>query len=534
VGLAVPSLAAISAVCVWYAAPRRGALSADRVPRLGAAARTVAPGFHILGAMRPSAAYAVETGEGLVLIDTGLDDDAGLVRAQLAQLGLDWRRLRAIFLTHAHGDHTGGAEFLRAMTRAKVHAGRGDAAVLAAGKPREAFFSTFYMPDRSPHPTTVDVALDGGETFELGGVRVHALATPGHTPGSTCYVVERGGLRAFFSGDVIMKLRGADAPRSEQDVPLGTYSAYLAPRYRGDAAAYLATLRRLRALPAPDLLLPGHPAADPRPQSPAISPERWAQILDDGIRDMETLVARFKADGADFLDGTPKELLPGLFYLGDRDGTAVYGFRASSRFVLVDAPGGPGLLEFVKARLGSLGHEPSAPDVVLLTACDGRETAGLGEVAGPGKALVVAPADGITRAAALCPPGTTVVPADELPAKGWFPVSTLPLGGRGTSPVAYRVTWSGKTVLIAGMIPIKVKQEAGVALFDDFQKGRGDAHTYLETLARLRDTKPDLWLPAVPTDGQNANLYDQDWERTLDENRFGIELNRHLLNPPRP
>ena len=56
---------------------------------------------------------------------------------------------------------------------------------------------------------------------------------------------------------------------------------------------------------------------------------------------METLVARYEADGADFLDGVPKQLLPDLYYLGDFRGVAVYGFFASSKFFVVDAPGGP-------------------------------------------------------------------------------------------------------------------------------------------------------------------------------------------------
>src|SRR5262249_13828224 len=154
-------------------------------------------------------------------------------------------------------------------------------------------FSTFYMPGETTHPTIVDVELGGGETtLEIGGVRFRALAAPGHTPGSTCYLLERGHFRVLFTGDVIMSLRG-DESSSRLRKPLGTYSAYLAPRYRGDAGTYLSTLRRLRALPAPDLVLPGHPRADPIPQVPSMSRRRWEELLDEGIRDMETLLARY-------------------------------------------------------------------------------------------------------------------------------------------------------------------------------------------------------------------------------------------------
>ena len=233
---------------VGYLRYRAVAKSSPVVPgaRLVRAAVRLVPGIYLLGGLAPSAAYVVETPEGLILVDSGLDPDAGLLKAQMDSLGLDWKRVRAILLTHAHGDHVGGAESLRAATGATVYAGEGDASVLRAGKPREAFFSSFYMPGHDPHPTTVDIALQGGETITLGDARVQALAMPGHTPGSLCYLLDRGGLRVLFSGDVIMMIRGDQVPRSELDKPLGTYSAYLPPRYRGDADAYLKTLRRLR------------------------------------------------------------------------------------------------------------------------------------------------------------------------------------------------------------------------------------------------------------------------------------------------
>src|SRR6185295_4027709 len=119
--------------------------------------------------------------------------------------------------------------------------------------------------------TPVDVALKGDATLEFGDVKVRALATPGHTPGSTCYLVERGGARALFAGDVIMMLRGDATAKDDRGRPLGTYSAYLSPRYRGDATTFLASLRKLRALPVPDLVLPGHPAMEPAPPSPQLT-----------------------------------------------------------------------------------------------------------------------------------------------------------------------------------------------------------------------------------------------------------------------
>jgi glyoxylase-like metal-dependent hydrolase (beta-lactamase superfamily II) len=475
-------------------------------------------GIYLLGGLQPSAAYVVETGEGLVLVDAGLQSDANLLKSQMARLNLDWTQIRAIFLTHCHWDHCGGAEHLRAVTGARVHAGRGDAAVLRKGGPAEALYSAFSLPPEADfHPTTVDVELKGGESIAFGDVRFRALAVPGHTPGSMGYLMERDNFRALFTGDVISMLVGDEKSHLRIWKPLGTYSAYLPPRFRGDARAYLASLRELRALPPPDLVLPGHPRADPTPQEPRLPRERWESMLDRGIAEMASLAARYEADGADFLDGEPKQLMPGLYYLGDFHGHAVYGLFAASRFYLVDAPGGPGLLSFLHKQFAQLGLKSVKPAAVLLTSCDPDSVAGLGDLVRDCHPEVVVP-PGLETVNDWCPRGTALLPAAELPARGWFEVTALPLRGPLVDRIAYRLGWAGKTVLFSGQIPIGRDAPANARLRSTISRSRQDTLDFLMSVFRLRDPKPDLWLPAFPVDGQNANLYDQQWEETLDYN----------------
>ncbi len=395
---------------------------------------------------------------------------------------------------------------------------------MQSGKSREAFYSTYYMPDNTLHPTTIDVPLKGGETLDFGDVRIGCLATPGHTPGSVCYLLERTNLRALFAGDVIMMLRGDEVPRSELGKPLGTYSAYLAPRYRGNAQDSLDSLRRLRGLLVPDLVLPGHPGADVTPQSPCLSQASWESLLVRGIRDMEVLLSRYKADGALFLDGIPKQLLPDLYYLGDFGGAAVYGFFASSRFFLIDAPGGPGLVEFVRTRLQQLGREPVAPTAVLLTSCSPQATAGLKQLVETWHSQVVAAPGEFEKLRELCSAATVILSAWELSDRGWFPVSPISLLGRGEEAIAYQLPWRGKTVLFSGRIPIKANHDAQEHLVSDLVSPKGDLRAYFTSMTRLQNLHPDLWLPANPADGQNANLYDKDWERTIEDNLYVIKL----------
>ena len=271
--------------------------------------------------------------------------------------------------------------------------------------------------------------------------------------------MERAGVRALFAGDVISRLRGDRESHSTYGRPLGTYSVYLPPRYRGDARAYLSSLRALRALPVPDLVLPGHPRAETEPQSPCLSQRAWEELLDQGISDMEILLARFEADGANFLDDNPKRLLPDLYYLGNFQGAAIYAFFAASQLFLVDAPGGPGLKKFVEARLDQFGLKSVGPATVLLTSCGLEATAGLNELVEQGHARVVASSSGVDHMRRTLPTGTVILPAEELSHQGWFAVTPIPLRGRGFTPIAYCLPWAGKAVLFSGRIPIRVKEE---------------------------------------------------------------------------
>jgi glyoxylase-like metal-dependent hydrolase (beta-lactamase superfamily II) len=461
----------------------------------------------------------VETSSGLVLIDTGLEPNARSLKGQMTYLGLDWQKIRAILLTHAHGDHSGGAEHLRAATGATVYAAEGDAAVLRAGGPREALYSTFSVPEGiRAVPTHVDVEVHGDEKIVMGDARFRVLATPGHTPGSVCYLMERDNQRVLFAGDVILSLARHDASRSWDARSLGTYSAYLAPRYRGDARSFLRTLRSLRALPAPDLVLPGHPHDDTTPQSPVMTQPRWETLLDQGIHEMELLLEHHAHDGALFLDDVPKKLLRGLYYLGDFKGVAVYGFFAASRFFLVNAPGGPGLVTFVAARLAQLGLEPALPAAVFLTSANAEAAAGLKELLGRCPCLVVAPDVARKAIVAACPVGTKIIEPEELSRRKWCEMKPIANSRGAPGSIAYLLRWEGKSVLFSGRIPIKPARQTRKETLLETVLSLATIGEFRATLERLKAVNPDLWLPAVPVNGQNANLDVGEWPFILARN----------------
>ncbi len=477
---------------------------------LGATPVAVAPGVYLLGKTAPAAAYLVKTSDGLVLVDSGLEAHAAAILQQFADLRLSVKRVKAILLTHAHADHSLGAERIREISGAKVYAGSGDGPALREGSPREMFFSTFHMPHIEAHKTSVDVELAGDERVVFGDTTFTALATPGHTSGSICYLMERSGLRVLFTGDVVQNLS------RPQDGQMGTYAAYLPPVYGGNAKDYLASLRRLRSLPTPDLVLPGHPKMDESPQNPRLSEKNWHALLDVGIAELEKLVARHDADGADFLDGTPRELLPGLHYFGNLGAMAVYCLDTPKALCLFNAPGGDKLVYLVKERFEKLGWKGRKLTAVVLTSADKESTSGIAALVKEANCQVVTPGEGRDVVRALCPAGTKLLHADDLPAIGWFETRTIVLQGRGLGPIAYELRWAGKTVLITGGIPVKFSEPA----FDQLQRDVGPRTAdFFRSLDELAKCKPDLWLPALPVHGQNANLYERDWDKVIDRNR---------------
>ncbi|MBE1532473.1 MBL fold metallo-hydrolase [Actinomadura algeriensis] len=135
----------------------------------------------------------VEHGDRALLIDAGFgpepqaDDPAnvhvgaittGAFLDNLAELGRGPDRVEAVAYTHLHPDHVGWSDrFARHLVAAPEWDHRdGELDAIA---------------DR------VETIGDGDEIFP--GVRV--LATPGHTPGHTAYVLESGGERLVALGD---------------------------------------------------------------------------------------------------------------------------------------------------------------------------------------------------------------------------------------------------------------------------------------------------------------------------------------------
>jgi glyoxylase-like metal-dependent hydrolase (beta-lactamase superfamily II) len=109
-----------------------------------------------------------------VVVDPG--DEIGRITAILDRHHL---RVKAIVITHAHIDHIGGAQKLKAATGAPVYMNANDQELYD-----QIDTQANWLGVAVPEKTGVDVNAREGEIVKLGPAEFRVLETPGHTQGS--------------------------------------------------------------------------------------------------------------------------------------------------------------------------------------------------------------------------------------------------------------------------------------------------------------------------------------------------------------
>ena len=158
-------------------------------------------------------AYLINTGDKLVLVDTGagvlFGPTLGTLLANLKASGYQPEQVDEIYITHMHGDHVGGLmsgdklAFPNAVVRADKHDADywlSKANMDAAPKDAKDFFLGA-MNSINPYAAAGKFKPFDGNTDLVPGVR--AIASRGHTPGHTTYVVESKGNKLVLWGDLM-------------------------------------------------------------------------------------------------------------------------------------------------------------------------------------------------------------------------------------------------------------------------------------------------------------------------------------------
>jgi glyoxylase-like metal-dependent hydrolase (beta-lactamase superfamily II) len=208
-------------------------------------------GIHLIPAPLPFKsppwvnAYAIETGDGLVLIDCGTDWEPGrtALSGGFAALGLDESAVHDLIVSHLHPDHVGmSSRLVRELgCRLVMHQRAADlvpryndtpgyARRLAGiarlhGVPDEIIIAAASLerPDYMPLIDPPDHFVEDGDEISLGeGRSLVVVHTPGHEPAHICLRDSRTGI--FFSGDHVLP-RISPVIMYDVDVgdPLGDY-----------------------------------------------------------------------------------------------------------------------------------------------------------------------------------------------------------------------------------------------------------------------------------------------------------------------
>jgi metallo-beta-lactamase class B len=130
--------------------------------------------------------FLIVTPAGNILLDTGHVEMLPQVMANIEKLNFKVSEVKLLLNSHAHFDHCGGfAEFKR-RTGATVVASKLDGELMRNGGKGD-----FYWGDELAYePVKPDRILADGERVELGGVRLTAHLTPGHTKGCTSWSMQ--------------------------------------------------------------------------------------------------------------------------------------------------------------------------------------------------------------------------------------------------------------------------------------------------------------------------------------------------------
>jgi len=234
-------------------------------------AETVVPGVHRIplplptDGLRAVNVYAIEDGDGLVLIDGGwaLDVSFELLERSLAQVGHDLRDVRRVLVTHVHRDHYTQAVAIRRAVGSHVALGVGEQPslrLLLDGRPgmlesqpeRLRRLGAGALADElAAIPVNVsdtlaffeepDAWLEPGR-IELDTLALDAVHTPGHTRGHLVFHESERGL--LFAGDHVLPHITPSIGFEPDRPPLPLRD-------------YLGSLERVLALPDA-MLLPAH------------------------------------------------------------------------------------------------------------------------------------------------------------------------------------------------------------------------------------------------------------------------------------
>ena len=85
---------------------------------------------------REVSSHLIDTGDGLILLDTSYPDTVDIMLGNIQKLGFSLQDIKILLHSHGHVDHIGGTAQLMKQTGAKAYIGALDAECIRQGKNR--------------------------------------------------------------------------------------------------------------------------------------------------------------------------------------------------------------------------------------------------------------------------------------------------------------------------------------------------------------------------------------------------------------
>ncbi len=131
--------------------------------------------------------YLVESGEGLVLFDSGFPHTAELLFERIELLGYKISDISYVIHSHEHFDHFGATYKLKQKTGCKTFIHK-DAADTFRIHPHHTEIQSAYYPEAALF--VPDVEFVNGTIIRLGKLNIECIHTPGHSAGAATFIFD--------------------------------------------------------------------------------------------------------------------------------------------------------------------------------------------------------------------------------------------------------------------------------------------------------------------------------------------------------
>ncbi len=137
--------------------------------------------------------FLIKDGESFIAIDAGNNLEAVSVEFKKLQINPD--QVSAVLLTHSDGDHVAAISLFK---NANVYLSEQEEQLLNGEKSRFLFFG-------NKIDTKEYTLIKNQQEFKIGNTKIKGILTPGHTPGSMCYLAND---KYLFVGDALSLKNG--------------------------------------------------------------------------------------------------------------------------------------------------------------------------------------------------------------------------------------------------------------------------------------------------------------------------------------